>query len=388
MTTDEIDIAIVGAGPYGLAAAAHLRAARRDVRVFGEVFDFWRTQTPIGMVLRSPYRGSNVGDPEGKLTLQDYERDSGDPVAVPIPVDRFLHYGGWFQQRVVPDLDRRDVALVERTATGFHLETGGDTWAARRVVVAAGVGTFAHRPTQFDGFGDDLVSHTLDHHDLSRFAGQQVAVIGGGQSALESAALLHELGADVQVMVREPTVRWLSEGSWKHTTPWVSKLLYAPPDVGPAGVSHLVDHPGAYHRLPRRLQDRLAVRSVRPAGAGWLRPRLAAVPIRTALHVTEAKAGGDRIRLSFDAAGDETVDHVLLGTGYRVDLSKYRFLAPELVNAIECVDGLPRLNHRFETSVPGLYVLGAPAAWSFGPLMRFVAGSDFAARTLTAGLRQ
>lgn len=386
--TDEVDIAIVGAGPYGLAAAAHLKAAGREVRVFGETFQFWRTRTPTGMVLRSPYLGSNVGDPEGKRTLQDYERDTGDPIDVPIPVDRFLQYGTWFQQRAVPDIDRRNVTRVERTSTGFRVEVGDDMWAARRVVVAAGVGTFAHRPAAFDELGDELASHTMDHHDLDRFAGSRVAVVGGGQSALESAALLHELGADVQVLVREPTVRWLSEGSWKHSTPWVSTLLYAAPDVGPAGVSHIVAHPGAYRRLPRKLQDRLAVRSVRPAGAGWLRPRLAGVSIRTGLRVTSATAEGGRVRLRFDTAADELVDHVLLGTGYRIDLSKYRFLSPPLVEAIECVDGVPRLDDHLGTSVPDLYMLGAPAAWTFGPLMRFVAGSDFAARTLTAGLQR
>ncbi len=386
--TDETDIAVIGAGPYGLAAAAHLRAASHEVRVFGETLHFWRTQTPIGMVLRSPYLGSNIGDPEGKLTLQDYERDSGDPLAVPVPVDRFLRYGDWFQESVVPDLDRRDVAVVERTSTGFRLQVGGVEWAARRVVVAAGVGTFAHRPSEFDALGEELASHTMSHHDLAKFAGMRVAVVGGGQSALESAALLHEIGADPQVIMRKPEVRWLSEGSWKHTTPWLSRLLYAAPDVGPAGVSHLVAHPGAYRGMPRKLQDRLAVRSVRPAGAGWLRPRLSGVPIRTGLRVTSATADGDRVRLRFDAAVDETVDHVLLGTGYRTDLSKYGFLSSQLVDAIRCVNGQPWLDDRFETSVPGLHMLGAPAAWSFGPLMRFVAGSDFAARALAAGLQR
>ena len=51
--SEELDVAVVGAGPYGLAVAAHLRAVNRDVRVFGETFHFWRTQTPVGMVLPS-----------------------------------------------------------------------------------------------------------------------------------------------------------------------------------------------------------------------------------------------------------------------------------------------------------------------------------------------
>jgi cation diffusion facilitator CzcD-associated flavoprotein CzcO len=386
--SEQLDVAVVGAGPYGLAAAAHLRAVNRDVRVFGETFHFWRTQTPSGMVLRSPYLGSNVGDPDGKLTLQDYERDSGEPIGVPIPVDRFLEYGDWFQQRAVPDLDRREVTAVERTSRGFRIDVGDDSFHADRLVVAAGVGTFARRPPEFDGLPAELASHTLHHHDLSVFAGRRVSVIGGGQSSLESAALLHEAGADVDVLVREPLVRWLSEGSWKHTTKAVSKVLYAAPDVGPAGVSHLVARPGLYRRMPRRTQDRLAVRSVRPAGAGWLRPRLASVPIHTGVRVTAATEEAGRLRLRIDGGQDAVVDHVLLGTGYKVDLAKYAFLAAPLVDAIECVNGYPKLADHFETSVSGLHIVGAPAAWSFGPLMRFVAGSDFAARTLAAGMRR
>jgi thioredoxin reductase len=386
--SEQLDVAVVGAGPYGLAAAAHLRGVNRDVRIFGETFHFWRTQTPARMVLRSPYLGSNVGDPDGKLTLQDYERDSGQALDRPIPVDRFLDYGDWFQQRAVPDLDRREVTAIERTSRGFRLDVGDDSFLADRVVVAAGVGTFARRPPEFDGLDDELAPHTLHRHDLSVFAGRRVSVVGGGQSALESAAILHEVGADVDVLVRQPEVRWLTEGSWKHTTKAVSKVLYSAPDVGPAGVSHLVAHPGLYRKMPRPLQDRLAVRSVRPAGAGWLRPRLASVPIHTGVRVTSAKEDGGRVRLSVDGGDDAVVDHVLLGTGYRVDLTKYAFLAPALVDAVDCVNGYPRLSDHFETSVSGLYIVGAPAAWSFGPLMRFVAGSNFAARTLASGMRR
>jgi hypothetical protein len=166
----------------------------------------------------------------------------------------------------------------------------------------------------------------------------------------------------------------------------VKSLLYAAPDVGPAFVSHLVAHPGLYRRMRRERQDALARRSVRPAGAGWLRPRLEAVRIRTAIEVIEARQANAAVRLRLDDGGEQTVDHVLLATGYRVDLSSYRFLSPALTRPIACVGGYPVLSDAFETSVPGLHVLGAPAAWSFGPLMRFVAGSGFAARSLARGV--
>jgi hypothetical protein len=69
---------------------------------------------------------------------------------------------------------------------------------------------------------------------------------------------------------------------------------------------------------------------------------------------------------------------VLLGTGYRVDIERYPFLSAQVLAKIERVGGFPVLDKGFETSLPGMHFVGAPAAWSFGPLMRFVAGAEFA----------
>lgn len=385
----DVEVAIVGGGPYGLATAAHLRATGRDVRVFGEPLEFWRTKTPIGMLLRSPYFGSNIGDPFLEHTLQEYERDSGVPLTRPIPVDRFIDYGLWFQERVVADLDRRTVRRVtSRPAGGFTVETETGAVTAGRVVVAAGVGPFAHVPSTFREVPDPLCIHTMDRHDLSEFAHRRVTVVGGGQSSLETAALLHELGAEVDVVVRAPIVNWLAESSWRHTTPVVKSLLYSRPDVGPALISHLVAHPRLFTRMSAQRQRIVARRAIRPAGAGWLRGRLDGVPIRVHTSVSSAAENGDRVKLALSDGSVELVDHVLLGTGYRVDLHKYEFLGRDLVDGIRQSGGYPLLSAGCESSVPGLHIVGAPAAHRHGPLMRFVAGSDFAARAVTRAVRR
>jgi hypothetical protein len=386
VVTERIDIAIIGAGPYGLAAAAHLRNAGREPRVFGEPLRFWRTHTPIGMLLRSPYHGSDIGAPELKLTLQDYERDTQRPVTIPIPVDRFVEYGKWFQQRAVPDLDQREVRQIDVDDSGFRIEVEGDTFVATRVVVAAGIGNFARRPLQFASFDSDVVSHTVEQHDLGIFRGRRVSVVGGGQSALESAALLREAGADVDVLVRAASVRWILGKARRHTIPWLNRLLYAPAAVGPAGLSQLNQRPGLYRFVPGPLHGPFDRRSIRSAGAGWLVPRLEDVPIREGVDIAEATRAGDGLQLRLSDGTRQTVDHVLLGTGFRIELSKYPFWSPALTNAIACVNGCPRLAQNFETTVPGLHVTGAPAAPTFGPLMRFVAGSGFAGRSIARSL--
>jgi len=375
--------AIVGAGPYGLSSAAYLRAAGIETRVFGEPMSFWKEHMPVGMHLRSPLEGSNLSDPDRKFTLKVYAGINGHKVSSPLPLECFADYGCWFQRQVVPEVDKRRVIRVEESGTGFELTLqDGEKLRAQRVIVAGGIVPFAYRPSRFQALPRELASHSCEHRDLGRFVGKRVIVIGGGQSALESAALLYEAGADVRVVIREPEVRWTWQRPWLHTFRPIGRLLYAPPDVGPAGISHIVGAPNWFRRLPRGLQKQWAERSVRAAGAGWLKPRLKQIPVTTGGSVVSAVPSNAHLRVRLDDGSEHCVDHLLMATGYKVDISKYEFLAPELLARIHTVDGYPVLDNGFGTSVYGLHFLGAPAAWSFGPLMRFVAGADFAASAL------
>ncbi|MDP9345204.1 MAG: NAD(P)-binding domain-containing protein [Actinomycetota bacterium] len=377
----DCEVAIIGAGPYGLSTAAHLKARGITVQTFGKPMSFWEEQMPAGMLLRSPWAASHLSDPDGARTLDRYRAVTGQTFGKPVPRDRFVAYGRWFQAELVPDIDQRTVAGVQQTPSGFQVMTeDGDSLVVKRVVVAAGIDRFARRPPGLEHLSP-LVSHTVDHRDLGVFANKRVVVAGGGQSALESAALLRELGADVEVLVRHPRVYWLTR-RWQHRMPVVSHALYAWPDVGPAGVSHLVARPALYRRMSRSAQDRLARKAIRAAGAAWLVPRLQDVPIRTGLDITGAECVDGRVRLSLSDGSVREADHLMLGTGFRVDVAKYPFLAPELVARVDRVHGYPRLTPGFESSVPGLHFAGAPAAWSHGPLMRFVAGAGFASRAL------
>src|SRR6266436_1696097 len=205
------DVAIIGAGPYGLSAAAHLRTVRGlDVHSFGEPMCFWERNMPTGMLLRSGWEATHIADPNQSLTLDAYRAASCKPFSSPVPLDRFIEYGLWYQRRTVPDLDQRKIIRIESQAKDFKLMLeDGSSVLARRVVIAAGIGSFAWRPPVFAGFPSALVSHTSEHPELQRFAGKEVLVIGSGQSALESAALLHERGAEVEIISRARQIRWL-----------------------------------------------------------------------------------------------------------------------------------------------------------------------------------
>src|SRR5207302_1528036 len=114
--------AVIGAGPHGLAAAAHLRAAGVEVRSFGEPLEFWREHMPRGMLLRSRKRSSNISDPARALTIDRYERERGRKLHEPNPLlEEFVDYGLWFQRHAVPDLDRRKVGQVSCDRGHFRL---------------------------------------------------------------------------------------------------------------------------------------------------------------------------------------------------------------------------------------------------------------------------
>ncbi len=378
----EPTVAIVGAGPYGLSAAAHLRHAGVRTRVFGEVMQFWHSHMPKGMVLRSRKRSSNISDPRRALTIDDYGAIAGDKMANASLSD-FLGYGHWFQRQAVPDVDSRRVSRIERPGRFELTLDDGEVVSADRVVVAAGLAPFAWRPAPFHSLPPSLCSHSSEETDLGRFAGQQVVVIGAGQSALESGALLHEAGARAEVLVRAPAVWWLQSDSDRRS---LSDRMLPPTDVGGRATGWIAALPDVFRRVPRRLQPVISYRCIRPAGAAWLIPRLTGVPITTGVRVTAAEHQNGRVRLALDDGGERVVDHVLLGTGYRIDVSRYAFLSEELVASVARVDGYPLLGPGLESSVPGLHFLGAPAALSFGPIMRFVVGTWYAAPEVARGV--
>jgi hypothetical protein len=376
-------VAIIGAGPYGLSAAAYLRAAGEEIRVFGVPMAFWQNQMPAGMCLRSNWGASHIADPKRELTLDEYCLKNGNHVSKPIPVERFVDYGLWYQRRAVPDIDERPVRSVEIHARGFKVFLGdGEAFTSRRVVVAGGISAFATRPAQFMGIPSALASHTSEQNDLRKFNGQQVVVIGAGQSALESAALFKEAGIPVEVIARTRALNWVGLHSRLHNLGMISRMLYSTRDVGPVGISRLVAMPRLFRRFPRCFQDRTAYRAIRPAGAGWLQSRITGVPITLGRRVVSAAVVGSQLRLRLDDRTERLVDHALLATGFRVDVSRYPFLSQSLLRQLETADGFPVLNRGLESSIPGLHFLGKPAAWSFGPLLGFVSGAEFASNAL------
>src|SRR5258708_25731542 len=357
------EVVVLGAGPYGLAAAAHLKAVGMDVRILGRPMEFWAEKMPAGMLLRSPRIASNISDPIHRATLDHFEASAGIRPRAPIPLDTFVEYGRWFQRQLLSDLDHREIVSVKRTGEDFVVSLDdGQLIRSKRVVVAAGIGPFQKVPSEFVTLPPSLVSHCYQGCKIKKFSGKRVAVIGAGQSALESAAMLQEAGASVELLARIPALRWIGQHPWLHRLGPISSALYSTHDVGPAGISRLVAAPNIMRRIPLGLRDRIRIRAVRPAGSSWLPARLEKVKLSTGRFVMAAQANGHGVELRLDDGTRRSVDHVLMGTGYTVDISRYGFLSSELLNQLVLMDGYPQLIPGFCSSIEGLYFIGATAA--------------------------
>jgi cation diffusion facilitator CzcD-associated flavoprotein CzcO len=384
---DDCEVAVVGAGPYGLSLGAHLNSVGIDTRVLGRPMSFWRENMPKGMKLRSPWAATHIVDPDNLLTLDAFAAVTSLGRPDPLPLEDFVRYGDWFQKTALPDLDTRGVAKVEPAGREFWITLeDGSTLRTRRVVVAMGLANQEFRPAAFGGLPAALVSHTADHASLDPFRHKRVAVIGRGQSACESAALLHEAGAEVTIVSRGD-IHWLgaqtSGNAHRRDIYWhLHKLLATKSGVGPFPLNWVNELPDAVRRLPAGPREWLNTSSLRAGAAGWVKPRVAGVAIDAGRTILGARQSGIEVTLDLDN-GSRAFDHVLLATGYRIDVARLGILAPELVAAIATDDGSPVLARGYESSVPGLHFVGSAAVRSYGPLLRFVWGAGFAARTVT-----
>jgi FAD-dependent urate hydroxylase len=301
-----------------------------------------------------------------------------------MPRDDFIEYALWYQRRAVPDVDERLVSRLEAGGAGFRLTlSDGEAVEAERVVVATGLGSYAFRPPAFGSIPSTLAPHSSELLEPEAFRGLRVVVIGAGQSALESAALVREADADVEVIARQPEFRWRKGGDWLREHTNFRKIFYPPGEVGPPRLQWIIELAGLFRHLPPKLKKQWHRAGYTPAGSHWLRPRLTDVAMTAGRNVVAAKAVGKRLRLALDDGTERDVDRVILGTGYRIDVGRNPLLAPELAHSVRQLGGYPLLGGGFESSVPGLHFVGAPAAETFGPLMFFVAGTKYTARALS-----
>lgn len=396
--TQICEVAIIGAGPYGLSLAAHLGARGIDYRIFGKALDSWTAHMPKNMTLKSEGFASNLSAPAADATLKAWCAKEGEPYgdrAQPIPIDRFLAYGDVFRRRFVPALEESMVEKLERVAEGFALTLDtGERLTARRVVMAVGITWFAYTPETLAGLPAGLVSHSFDHRAVEQFRNKEVALIGAGSSAIDLAHLLKESGARPHIVARADEIAYNTAPDAEQET-LLFRLQNPPSTIGRGWRSYFcAQAPLLFYRLPKPMKERAITSHLHPA-AGWFMREEVEGKIDMSLGRSLARAGVEKGRVALTLHGkhgaEETlrIDHVIAATGYRVDLKNIPFLAPALRDNIALTNGgSPFVFDNFETSVDGLYTIGLTAMEMFGPLLRFMVGAEFAAPRLAAHLER
>jgi thioredoxin reductase len=391
------DALIVGAGPYGLSIAAHLRQAGVPFRIFGHAMDSWISHMPKGMMLKSDGFASDIYDPQGSLTLKKFCAERGIPYAdtgKPVLLDTFCAYGLAFRERMVPNLEETNVAYVERIPGGFkvHLENG-ETAEGRRLVLAVGITHFENLPETLAHLPAQYFSHSAAQHEVDTFRGRKVVVIGAGASALDLAGLMHDAGVDIELVSRKPEISFHSAPTGKKRS-WWQRLTRPSSGLGP-GLKSLffAESPLAFHYLPENLRIESVQRALGPSGGYFIKNKVVGkVPMHLGYSPDGAEVRDGKVHLVLRSADGTTkeivADHIIAGTGYRVSLDSLEFLSEDIRSAVQQANGFPALSVNFESSVPGLYFTGLASANSFGPVMRFAFGAKFTAQRLAKVLKK
>lgn len=388
-----LDTAIVGAGPYGLSVAAYFRSLGVPYRIFGKPMDSWAQHMPKGMLLKSDGFASNICDPENKFTLQQFCAERGieyHDTDVPVKLQTFTDYGLAFRERMIPELEEKLVSGLERNGNGFRLTLeNGERVEARRVVLGVGITHFSYVPEAFRHLPSELLTHSYAHRETEPFRGSSVAVIGGGSSAIDLAGLLHQAGAEVQLIARQHELVFHQRREVGKKRPLWQQIRRPQSGLGPGLMSRFcANSPLAFYRLPEKTRLKIVRTHLGPSGGWFARDMvMGKLPLLLGYNPEKVEVRNGKVQIQLRAGDGSTreviVDHVVAATGYKVDMERLKFMAPDLRAKIKTLSGSPALSTGFESSVPGLHFIGVAAANSFGPLMRFAYGAGFTAQRIT-----
>lgn len=389
-----LDVAIIGAGPYGLSLAAHLSARGVDYRIFGEPMGAWKTGMPPGMLLKSSPWASCLSDPNGEFSIKRFSADRALPYhdeMMPLSLERFVEYGEAFAGRYVAAVDPKMLVSLAPAAGGFDaVFDDGETVRARRVVIAVGLHPFKRLPGGAARLPPEMYSHSSDYGSLAPLDGMDVVVIGAGSSGSDLAALLHERGVRVALAGRRPVLQFADR---PRSRSWFERVKAPRSGIGHSWMLNVcAQYPQAIHFMPMEMRIGLAqARILGPLGGALMKDRvIGKVPLWLGHVVRDiaVRAGKAVVDLAGPGGRRQTLraDHVVFATGYQTDIARLGFLEPTLLDGIKLAARAPQLSWHYESTIPGLYFIGPASANSFGPVSRFVYGAYHPARHLARHL--
>jgi len=400
---NSIDVAIIGAGPYGLSLAAYLREAKIEFRIFGKTMDSWKNKMPPGMLLKSEPWASSLYDPASSFTLKQYCAESGveyQDSFLPVPLETYVAYGEAFQARLVQKIEDKILIGIKRSNAGLHaIFDDGEVLNARNIIIAVGNHHFKYYPSHLSHLPSEVLSHSGDYGPLDPLSGKEVIIFGAGASATDLAALLSDNRIKVTLVARDsrlpfmptPKIRPKSfQTLRKLVSPLkpIKRLLNANSGIGNTWLLKVcAEAPWIIHSLPEEVRIDIVQTTLGPLGHWSVKDRVEGqIPLHLGRSLESAEISNGKVilRLSTPEGAKESLqaDHLIAATGYKMDLKCLEFLKP-IITHIHMKESTPILTANYESSIPGLYFIGPVAANSFGPVCRFVFGAIYPARNIT-----
>jgi thioredoxin reductase len=378
-----VPLLIIGAGPYGLAVARYAQAHGIEYLVVGKLMDFWKSNMPKGLYLRS---GCDWHlDPLGVYTIAQYlQTQRLTPREVePLSLDFYLGYAQWFQAQSaiahLPTLAQR-LEYVNDGRRVFEVTLDdGQTITAPNVVLALGFRYFKRLPADLtQRLPADRFAHTCDFVNFEPLQGKRVLIFGGRQSAFEWAALMREAGAAAVTISHRHASPSFTPSDWSWVLPVVDGML-----DNPAWFRQLSNEAQELWRRRLFIEGRLKIEP-------WLATRVHrdGVQVWPHTHLITSETYGDEIVLRFEDSLTVTVDQVALATGYQTDLNRVPFLAQgNVLSKLQTRNGYPVLDEHFQTNLAGLFITSLPSTQDFGPFFGFTVGVRAAAHLIGRALK-
>lgn len=295
----DTDVTIIGAGPYGLGLAAHLRARGAKYRIFGDVMQFWRDM-PVGVNLKSLAFATNIAVPKRGFSFPKWCLEHGLEDFEPCTMQSFATYGCEMQKLFVPDVEETFVANVASQGQRFEITlASGKRFSSRRVVSCTGLSGLSQVPETLRALGPDRMKHTFDISNYSEFQNKTVAVIGAGASAIEAGALVREAGGTSEVFVRGQNV--VFHGREPRVRPLWRRIKDPTTVLGTSRSGWVLQHlPMSVFRMPLERRTRFVKSHLGPASPWWIQDRVRGiVPIHLQHELLDATASGQRVKLKF-----------------------------------------------------------------------------------------
>jgi len=367
--SNPVDLIIIGAGPFGLSAASFSKFHQIDYLVIGKPMAFWKENIPANMYLRS---GSDWHlDPQGKYTIEAFlkTKNKSPEDVKPLPLTLFLDYATWFQeQQNINVLDKLIVKLDYLEEDKKYLITLKDAKQikAKNVLVAIGFKFFKKLPIYLiKKLPKGSFTHTCDVVKFEKFKNKSVLIIGGRQSAYEWAALIVEAGAKTVHISHRHEAPKFAASNWA----WIDPIM-----------DQMIDNPEWYKALKEKEQEEIARKFLSEDSLKlepWLLPRIDREnikiwPLSNVVKCDESNSGQYKVHL--DTGRKLEVDHIILATGYKVDINKVPFLSSgNILHKLKINEGFPELDGHFQTNLPGLYMTSVIATKSFGRFFAYIA---------------